>query len=39
MMPELGKYAAAVLARWGQIVAPAPTQVKLDFNGYGGNSL
>lgn len=33
------QYAAAVIQRWGQIVAPAPPQVKLDFKRYGGNAL
>lgn len=30
---------AAVKTRWLQIVAPAPTQVKQDFNKYGGNTV
>jgi hypothetical protein len=33
------QYKAAVMARWLQIASAAPLQVKLDFNGYGGNSL
>lgn len=30
---------AAVKARWLEIVAPAPAQVKADFNKYGGNTI
>lgn len=29
----------AVKARWAEIVAPAPTQVKSDFSKYGGNTV